>query len=99
MVTKSVGESIEIDPRLKQLGEQKVAEWRKWFDSRLDDAIEAAATQENPQLEGNWSFKDITVEREMRPKYTEVNANERCKFSHFQMNNFQNLENVFIILE
>lgn len=29
-----------------------MAEWRRWFDSRLDDAIEAAATQENPQIEG-----------------------------------------------
>lgn len=27
-------------------------EWRKWFDSRLDDAIEAAATQENTELDG-----------------------------------------------
>lgn len=37
---------------MKQLGEDKMAEWRRWFDSRLDDAIEAAATQENPQIEG-----------------------------------------------
>lgn len=43
-----------LDPRLKQLGENKMAEWRMWFDSRLDDAIEAAATQDNPQIEG-WS--------------------------------------------
>lgn len=48
-----------LDPRLKQLGEQKVAEWRKWFDSRLDDAIEAAATQENHQLEGNFCFTPL----------------------------------------
>lgn len=58
LVTKSVAETIEIDPRLKQLGEQKVAEWRTWFDSRLDDAIEAAATQENKQLEG--SFQSLS---------------------------------------
>lgn len=60
-VTKSVSESIELDPRLKQLGEERVAEWRKWFDSRLDDAIEAAATQENHPLEGN--FKMLTFQR------------------------------------
>lgn len=48
------------DPRLKQLGEQKVAEWRKWFDSRLDDAIEAAATKENQQVEGNSSLNIFT---------------------------------------
>lgn len=35
--------SIELDPRIKQLGEDKAAEWRRWFDTRLDDAIEAAA--------------------------------------------------------
>lgn len=34
-----------IDPRLKQLGEDKIAEWRQWFDTRLDDAIEAADYQ------------------------------------------------------
>lgn len=28
-----------------------MAEWRVWFDSRLDNAIEAAETQENPQIE------------------------------------------------
>lgn len=38
---------IAIDPRLKQLGD----DWRKWFDSRLDDAIEAANNQEQPEIE------------------------------------------------
>lgn len=28
-----------------------MAEWRRWFDSRLDDAIEAAATQQHPEIE------------------------------------------------
>lgn len=28
-----------------------MAEWRSWFDSRLDDAIEAASTQQNPEIE------------------------------------------------
>lgn len=39
----SVKNSIDLDPRLKQLGDDKMSEWRRWFDSRLDDAIEAAA--------------------------------------------------------
>lgn len=39
------------DPRLKQLSENKMAEWRNWFDSRLDNAIEAAATQKHPDIE------------------------------------------------
>jgi len=34
-----------VDPKLKQLGEDKLSEWRNWFDSRLDDAIEAADYQ------------------------------------------------------
>ncbi|XP_055916150.1 dynamin-like 120 kDa protein, mitochondrial isoform X2 [Eupeodes corollae] len=37
--------TIEIDPKLKQLGEEKLAEWRMWFDNRLEDAIEAADLQ------------------------------------------------------
>lgn len=48
------------DPRLKQLGEEKVAEWRKWFDTRLDDAIEAAATQENSPVEGNFLSQPLS---------------------------------------
>lgn len=40
-----------LDPRLKQLGENKMDEWRRWFDSRLDNAIEAASTQQNPDIE------------------------------------------------
>lgn len=28
-----------------------MSEWRKWFDSRLDDAIEAAATADSHRLE------------------------------------------------
>lgn len=39
------------DPRLKKLSEDKVAEWRHWFDTRLDDAIEAASTQQHPDIE------------------------------------------------
>lgn len=34
-----------------------MAEWRVWFDSRLDNAIEAAETQENPQIESMPKFK------------------------------------------
>lgn len=40
-----------LDPRLKQLSENKMNEWRQWFDQRLDNAIEAAETQQNPQIE------------------------------------------------
>lgn len=40
-----------LDPRLKKLSEDKMSEWRSWFDSRLDDAIEAASTQQHPDIE------------------------------------------------
>lgn len=43
--------NFSADPRIKQLSDRKIAEWRKWFDSRLDDAIEAAATQQHPEIE------------------------------------------------
>lgn len=42
---------LVTDPRLRQLGEKKVDEWRKWFDTRLDDAIEAASKQPHPEIE------------------------------------------------
>jgi hypothetical protein len=38
---------------LKQLGEEKVSEWKLWFDHRLDQAIEAAEVE--AQLEGGES--------------------------------------------
>ncbi|XP_055593264.1 dynamin-like 120 kDa protein, mitochondrial isoform X2 [Uranotaenia lowii] len=64
-VKDSVKDSIEIDPRLKQLSENKINEWREWFDRRLDNAIEAAETQKNEQIE--------TTKEELRNKNT-VNA-------------------------
>uniref|UniRef100_A0AAG5DRH7 Dynamin-like GTPase OPA1, mitochondrial n=1 Tax=Anopheles atroparvus TaxID=41427 RepID=A0AAG5DRH7_ANOAO len=64
-VKDAVKDSIEIDPRLKQLSEHKMNEWRQWFDQRLDNAIEAAETQQNPQIE--------TTKEELRAKNT-VNA-------------------------
>lgn len=36
-----------LDPKLKELSEEKIAEWKIWFDNRLDDAIEAADYQGN----------------------------------------------------
>lgn len=44
-----------LDPRLKELGEEKMNEWRLWFDNRLDNAIEAAEVES--QLEGVESTK------------------------------------------
>jgi len=31
-------------------------EWREWFDSRLDNAIEAAETQDNQQIDSKLKF-------------------------------------------
>lgn len=79
-VKDSVKDSIEIDPRLKQLSENKINEWREWFDKRLDNAIEAAETQQNPQIES--SFQNLSelisdlygaTKEELRSKNT-VNA-------------------------
>lgn len=49
-----------LDPRLKQLSENKMDEWRRWFDSRLDDAIEAASTQQHPEIESK-NYIMITI--------------------------------------
>ena len=46
-----------LDPRIKQLGEDKMSEWRLWFDNRLDNAIEAAAIED--KLENNESTLTI----------------------------------------
>lgn len=42
--------NIFLDPQLKKLSEDKLSEWRNWFDSRLDNAIEA--TEIENQFEG-----------------------------------------------
>lgn len=49
--------NICVDPRLKELGEKKITEWRQWFDNRLDDAIEAAEYQGNNLTECRSFFK------------------------------------------
>lgn len=54
------------DPRLKQLTDSKVNEWRRWFDTRLDDAIEAASTQQHPEIERKLkSYSAISFDRVM----------------------------------
>lgn len=44
-----------LDPRLKKLSEDKMVEWRQWFDSRLDNAIEA--TEIEASLDNAGSMK------------------------------------------
>lgn len=41
-----------LDPRLKKLGEDKLGEWRVWFDNRLDNAIEAAEVEAKVEESG-----------------------------------------------
>lgn len=50
-MSSSVKDSIQVDPRLKQLTEERMSAWRTWFDSRLDNAIKAAETTDNPELD------------------------------------------------
>lgn len=52
---------IFSDPRLKQLSDNKMEEWRRWFDTRLDDAIEAASTQQHPEIESKHQSYSITL--------------------------------------
>lgn len=58
-VGEAVRDSIEIDPRLKKISEEKLAEWRAWFDNRLDNAIEAAETTTNPTVEGKTAAQPV----------------------------------------
>ncbi|XP_057653010.1 dynamin-like 120 kDa protein, mitochondrial isoform X1 [Diorhabda carinulata] len=48
----NIKNSIELDPRIKSLSENKYNEFKSWFDQRLDDAIAAAEAQEATQKEG-----------------------------------------------
>lgn len=50
-MSSNVKDSIQIDPRLKKLTDDRMASWRAWFDSRLDDAIKAAETTDNPDVD------------------------------------------------
>ncbi|XP_059224978.1 dynamin-like 120 kDa protein, mitochondrial isoform X4 [Stomoxys calcitrans] len=77
----AVKDVIEIDPRLKQLGEDKVNEWRQWFDNRLDDAIEAADYQGVAIVESKDDIKSKTTvaalslsQDESRKKYDNLQS-------------------------
>lgn len=67
-----------LDPFLKNLSDTKVSEWRRWFDDRLGDAIEAASTQQHPEIErkykhifsnfllGNFAFHTRMIRYEIK---------------------------------
>lgn len=57
-------DNIEIDPRIKQLGETKYRQYKEWFDQRLDDAIKAAEvdqTQSDMDVSSNRIFDAISA--------------------------------------
>ncbi|KAH8308759.1 hypothetical protein KR059_001318, partial [Drosophila kikkawai] len=76
-----VKNAIDIDPKLKQLGEDKLSEWRSWFDNRLDDAIEAAdyqgvqivETKEDLKAKTTVAALGITTD-ESRKKYEKLQS-------------------------
>ncbi|XP_047101285.1 dynamin-like 120 kDa protein, mitochondrial isoform X1 [Schistocerca piceifrons] len=45
-VKDSIRDSIDLDPRIYKLGEAKMRGFREWFNSRLQDAIDAAEREE-----------------------------------------------------
>lgn len=63
----SLKNNIEIDPRIKALSEAKYAQFKTWFDQRLDDAVAAAekveqqSKQENPVKDLKSDLKDRNV--------------------------------------
>ncbi|KAL2726777.1 hypothetical protein V1478_007055 [Vespula squamosa] len=51
-VKTKLANKIEIDPRIKELGEEKYHEYRRWFEQRLENAVKAAeerALRDNDQ--------------------------------------------------
>lgn len=45
-----------LDPRLKVFGDRKISELRAWFDSRLEDAIQAAEEEGKVAAQGKISI-------------------------------------------
>lgn len=57
---KMIG-NVNIDPRLKELGEAKYREYKMWFDQRLDNAIKAAESRKSIDQNGNSSNRMFDV--------------------------------------
>ncbi|XP_014237029.1 dynamin-like 120 kDa protein, mitochondrial isoform X1 [Trichogramma pretiosum] len=57
----SIMDNVDIDPKLKELGEAKYKEYREWFNQRLDDAIKAAEFSNAEDKYKNASNRDIEV--------------------------------------
>ncbi|XP_011307605.1 dynamin-like 120 kDa protein, mitochondrial isoform X1 [Fopius arisanus] len=49
----TIGDKIEIDPRIKEYGEAKYREYKYWFNQRLEDAIKAAESQRLEEQNGD----------------------------------------------
>lgn len=45
-----------LDPRLKVFGDRKISELRAWFDTRLEDAIQAAEEEGKVAAQGKISI-------------------------------------------
>ncbi|XP_067005370.2 dynamin-like GTPase OPA1, mitochondrial isoform X2 [Anabrus simplex] len=58
---EKVSNSMEIDPRLKALGEAKYRGFREWFDNRLNDAIEAAESSNWESSMSNKAKPDLKL--------------------------------------
>jgi len=53
-VTGNLKDAFEVNPKLKELGEQKYQNLREWFDRRLEEAIEATAKEEEHGFSDNF---------------------------------------------
>lgn len=53
-LSSNMKDSFEINPKLKQLGEQKYQNLRDWFDRRLEEAIEATAKEDDNSFSDNF---------------------------------------------
>lgn len=54
---------LDLDPRIAALSEAKYAQFRSWFDQRLDDAVAAAEKVEqqtaNSSPKGKWKYTRV----------------------------------------
>ncbi|KAK6622157.1 hypothetical protein RUM44_001964 [Polyplax serrata] len=68
-VKDKIKDTVEMDPRLKQLIEVKYKNYKEWFDNRLDQALEAA---EKASLETQEKYAKSSIHTFLNKVYSEI---------------------------
>ncbi|KAH0944504.1 hypothetical protein HN011_001053 [Eciton burchellii] len=72
-IKNNVGNKIEIDPHIKEIGLAKYEEYKTWFNQRLDDAIKATESQQKDYQDNNSIQSTFnTISMVAKQAYTET---------------------------